>query len=427
MNTYAYEAVNSTGLPCNGVLEVASQSEALQRIKEMGLFPTRVAPRRPDKKSLATAKRPTRTRNAKKSIVLFGSGVKTTSVTAFTRQLATLIDAGMPLLRGLQILQQQESNSVLKRIIGEISVSIEGGSSLSEALAAHPKVFNRLYVSMVQAGEAAGVLEVTLRRLAEFQEKAQKIRGKVKSAMFYPFAVMTVAIGVMAIMMIFVIPRFQSVFEGLTGGRPMPAFTVFVLKISDVLRQNALAVSIGIVASWIALMLVVRTSWGRQIVDQIKLSLPVIGKILRASAISRFARTLGTLLSSGVPVLQALTIVRETAGNVVLGNVISSVHSCVKEGESITTPLRMSRVFPPMVVGMVDVGEQTGALPDLLMKVADECDERVDNAVSSMMSLLEPVMIVSLAVIVGSLVIAMFLPILDIMNNPSMTGPSSGE
>ncbi|MSU60279.1 MAG: type II secretion system F family protein [Pedosphaera sp.] len=415
MSNYAYEAVNAAGLKCNGVLEVASQSEALRRIKEMGLFPTRVRPRHERRGTMTRARtRPfAEFKSRAARVLLFGGRVKPAVVSVFTRQLATLVDAGMPLLRGLRVLQQQETNPTLKQVIGELGASIEGGSSLSESLAMHPKVFNKLYVNMVKAGEASGALELALVRLAEFQEKAQRIKGKVTSAMVYPVAVMFVAAAIMAIMMVFVVPRFRSVFDGLGGGRPMPAFTVLVLGISDAVRHHALLVTGALFALWMGALLFVRSHWGRLVFDQFKLNLPVIGKVLRAAAISRFARTLGTLLGSGVPVLQAFTIVKETAGNVVVSNLISVVHDNVKEGESITKPLQSSRVFPPMIVGMVDVGEQTGALPDLLLKIANDCDERVDNAVSAMTSLLEPVMIVFLAVVVGSIVVAMFLPIID--------------
>jgi type IV pilus assembly protein PilC len=422
MSTYAYEAVNPAGLKCHGVLDVANQSEALQRLKEMGLFPTRVkANARRTVRHGAPGKRSAGIQIRLAKMLMFGGRVKPAVISVFTRQLATLVDAGMPLLRGLRVLHQQETNPTLKQIILDLGADIEGGSSLSEALSMHPKVFNKLYVNMVKAGEASGSLEHALVRLAEFQEKAQRIKGKITSAMFYPIAVMFVAAGIMTLLMVFVVPRFRGVFEGLMGGKPMPAFTVLVLNISEVVRHNIGTVAASLFALWIGAMMFIRSPLGRLFCDQLKLNLPVIGKIIRASVISRFARTLGTLLGSGVPVLQALTIVKETAGNVVVSNLISVVHENVKEGESITKPLQSSRVFPPMIVGMVDIGEQTGALPDLLMKVANECDERVDNSASAMMSLLEPVMIIFLAVVVGGIVIAMFLPVIIIIEG--LDGP----
>lgn len=425
MSSYAYEAVDASGLKLQGSLDVTSQSEALRRIKEMGLFPTRVAERRSAPLSRPRSK--PRKRPASTTIPVLGGRVKPRAITVFTRQLATLADAGMPLLRGLRILEQQETNRTLKRIIFEISEAIEGGSALSEALAVHPRVFNRLYINMVKAGELGGALELTLRRLAEFMEKAQKIKGKVKSAMYYPVAVMSVAVGILILMMLFIVPRFQQVFQGLLDGAALPAFTTFILRLSEIVRHNVLWAAIVVFAVGFGLAAGLRTNWGRWVFDQFKLRMPILGSVFRQAAISRFARTLGTLLGSGVPVLQALTIVKETAANVVVGNVVARLHEGVKEGETITARLRSSNVFPPLVTGMVDVGEQTGALPDMLLKIADNCDEDVDNAVNSMTSLLEPILILFLAVVVGSIVIAMFLPILTIINHGVGTGPNDTD
>jgi len=413
MSSYCYEAVDADGLKIQGALDVTDQSEALKRIKEMGLFPTRVAQatsfwRRPGK-TWAVPKMP------KLRVRLPAGKIKPAVLTVFTRQLATLVDVGMPLLRGLRILQEQAENRALKRVITDMAEAIEGGSTLSEALAAHPRVFNPLYVNMVKAGEMGGVLEVALRRQAEFMEKALKIKGKIKSAMFYPVAVLVVATAIITLLLVFIIPRFQAIFDGLLNGRPMPPFTVLVLKISDGFRSHFPTVGMVVLAVAVALRILVGTRRGRRWFDRCKLFLPVVGTICRKVVLSRFARTFGTLLGSGVPILQALTIVKETAGNLIVGGVISKIHDSVKEGGSIAGPLKESRIFPAMVSGMVDVGEQSGALPDMLMKIADTCDEEVDNAVSAMTSLLEPVMIIFLAIIVGSIVIAMFLPIIYII------------
>jgi type IV pilus assembly protein PilC len=283
---------------------------------------------------------------------------------------------------------------------------------------------------MVKAGEIGGVLEVVLKRLSEFMEKAQKIKGKVVAAMFYPVAVLCVATTIMGILMVVVIPKFKEVFAGtLTNGRELPAFTDFVLSVSDAIRHHIGYTSLGVLAFIIVFEVLIHTQVGRRIFDLLKLKMPVVGPVISKVAISRFTRTLGTLVSSGVPILQALTIVKETSGNVVIAKAVADVHESVKEGETITAPLEASRVFPPMVISMVDVGEQTGALPEMLMKIADNYDEEVDNAVASMTSLLEPIMIVFLAVVVGSIVIAMFLPLIDLMNtvgsgeeNPGGTG-----
>jgi type IV pilus assembly protein PilC len=427
--------MDSKGKEVKGTLEVTSQNEAIGRIKEMSLFPTKIVEVEKVKEKAEKKAKPAATgKVAKKrggsiniNIPGLTGKVKSKVLTSFTRQLATLVDAGLPLLRGLRVLEKQEKNATLKKIVGELALSIEGGSTFSEGLAQHPKVFNRLYVNMVKAGELGGVLEVVLSRLAEFMEKAQKIKGKVIAAMFYPVAVLIVATAILGVLMTVVIPKFREVFAGLGEGRPLPQFTELVLGISEFVRGHIFVTAIGIAAFVIIFMVSVRTKVGRRIFDKFKLKVPVIGPVISKVAISRFTRTLGTLVSSGVPILQALTIVKETSGNVIVSNAVGAVHDSVKEGETITAPLEASGVFPPMVVSMVDVGEQTGALPEMLLKIADNYDEEVDNAVAAMTSLLEPIMIVFLAVIVGSIVIAMFLPLIDLMNNIGNTESGGGK
>ncbi len=436
MPKFNYVAMDSRGKETKGTLEVTSQNEAIGRVKEMGLFPTKIVEvekvkEKPAKKAAAGAGKVARKKGGGVNINIKIPGlsgrVKAKVLTAFTRQLATLVDAGLPLLRGLRVLEKQERNATLKKIIGDLALSIEGGSTFSEALAQHPKVFNRLYVNMVKAGELGGVLEVVLSRLAEFMEKAQKIKGKIVAAMFYPIAVLIVATIILGVLMTVVIPKFREVFAGLGEGRPLPPFTELVLGISETIKNHIVYTGIGVAVFIILFMLLLRTHFGRRAFDKIKLKMPVIGPVVSKVAISRFTRTLGTLVSSGVPILQALTIVKETSGNVIVSNAVGAVHDSVKEGETITAPLEASGVFPPMVVSMVDVGEQTGALPEMLLKIADNYDEEVDNAVAAMTSLLEPIMIVFLAVIVGSIVIAMFLPLIDLMNNIGNTESGGGK
>jgi type IV pilus assembly protein PilC len=428
--------MDSHGKETKGTLEVNSQNEAIGRVKEMGLFPTKIVEvekvkEKADKKGgkpaagKAAGKKKGGGMQINIKIPGLGGRVKSKVLTTFTRQLATLVDAGLPLLRGLRVLEKQEKNPTLKNIIAELALSIEGGSTFSEGLAQHPKVFNRLFVNMVKAGELGGVLEVVLARLSEFMEKAQKIKGKVIAAMFYPCAVLVVATAILMILMVFVVPKFKEVFAGMLEGAQLPAFTRLVLGISEVIKDHILYALAGAVVVYILFVLFVRTKVGRRIFDKIKLKAPVFGPVVTKVAISRFTRTLGTLISSGVPILQALTIVRETSGNVIVGSAVLAIHDSVKEGETITAPLEASRVFPPMVVSMVDVGEQTGALPEMLLKIADNYDEEVDNAVAAMTSLLEPIMIVFLAVIVGSIVIAMFLPLIALMN--SVGGDNNGK
>src|ERR1041385_1644385 len=434
MPKFNYVAMDSKGKETKGTLDVASQNEAIGRLKEMGYFPTKVVEADKTKdKANKKAKPPARAEGKKKGISLniripgFGGKVKPKVLTAFTRQIATLVDAGLPLLRGLRVLEKQERNPTLKRIVAELAVSIEGGSTFSEGLAQHPKVFNRLYVNMVKAGELGGVLEVVLARLSEFMEKAQKIKGKVIAAMFYPCAVLVVATVILMILMVVVVPKFKEVFAGMLDGAQLPAFTRLVLGISEAIKDHILWTLAGVVVVWIAFMFAIRTKGGRRVFDKVKLKMPVLGPVVTKVAISRFTRTLGTLVSSGVPILQALTIVKETSGNVIISNAVAAVHDSVKEGETITAPLEASGVFPPMVISMVDVGEQTGALPEMLLKIADNYDEEGDNAVAAMTSLLEPIMIVFLAVVVGSIVIAMFLPLIDLMNTMGGSGGKGDE
>ncbi|HYE31267.1 MAG TPA: type II secretion system F family protein [Methylomirabilota bacterium] len=435
MPKFNYVAMDSRGKETKGTLEVASQNEAITRLKEMGFFPTKVTEAEKGGKAEKGAKKVTSAKpGAKKKggmnlnirIPGFGGKVKPKVLTTFTRQIATLVEAGLPLLRGLRVLEKQERNVTLKKIINDLAASIEGGSTLSEGLAQHPKVFNKLYVNMVKAGELGGVLEVVLKRLAEFMEKAQKIKGKVVAAMFYPVAVMVVATVILGVLMVFVVPKFKQIFADMLEGQDLPAFTNFVLNISDKIANNILA-TIGImIALGIAFKFFKKTKFGRKLTDRAKLKMPVLGPVISKVAIARFTRTLGTLVSSGVPILQALTIVKETSGNVIVGEAVGAVHESVKEGETITQPLEASRVFPPMVISMVDVGEQTGALPEMLMKIADNYEEEVDNAVSAMTSLLEPIMIVFLAVIVGSIVIALFLPLIKLIDQLGAEGGSGG-
>ena len=438
MPVFNYVALDNKGKETKGTLEVANQNEALGRLKEMGYFPTKVVEadkaKEPDKKEAKGAAKPAAkakgkglSMNLNIKIPGLGGKVNAKVLTTFTRQLATLVDAGLPLLRGLRVLEKQEKNATLKEIIGELAVSIEGGSTFSESLAQHPKVFDRLFVNMVKAGELGGVLEVVLNRLSEFQEKAQKIKGKVIAAMFYPTAVMTVAVAIVGVLMVFVVPKFEEIFRDLLNGASLPEFTRLVLAISTAIKDHIFLTMGGVAVVVIIFKLFVRTKFGAKLFDRFKLVMPVMGPIISKVAISRFTRTLGTLVSSGVPILQSLNIVRETSGNIIVAEAVQGIHDSVKEGETIVAPLEASRVFPPMVISMVDVGEQTGALPEMLMKIADNYEEEVDNAVSAMTSLLEPIMIVFLAVIVGSIVIAMFLPLIKVMETIGEDSPSGGE
>lgn len=421
MATFQYEAVNTqSGKTEKGELPAASQAEALARLQEMGLAPTKVeqakaAPKKA-KRSAAKGKKGAKKGLGDMEINIPGlSGrVKEKNLTIFTRQLAQLTSAGLPLLSGLRVLERQEKTPTLRRVLGDLAEVIEGGGTFSEGLAQNTKVFNKLFVSMVKAGELGGVLEVVLDRLAVFMEKAMRIKGKVKAALFYPIAVLVVAVVIMGVLLVFVIPKFKDVFGEMVGGG-LPGFTVLVLDISDTVRYNAMGTLSGMFACFFTFAMIGRTNFGRYILDKMSLLFPVIGPVVEKVAIARFARTLGTLINSGVPILQALNIVKDTSGNVVVARAVQDVHDSVKEGETIVAPLEASRVFPPMVISMVDVGEKTGDMPQMLEKIADTYDEEVDRAVESLTSLIEPIMIVFLAVIVGSIVIAMFLPLIKLI------------
>jgi type IV pilus assembly protein PilC len=303
----------------------------------------------------------------------------------------------------------------MKNTIIKLADSVQSGSTFSDALALHPRIFNNLYVSMVKAGEVGGVLELVLNRLSEFQEKAAKIKNKVMAAMVYPGIVMTMAIGIMTFLLIFIVPRFELIFHDILGDKPLPPATRFVIGVSGFMQHHGLILFGAIVAIVILYKMIGRTRRGRLLIDNFKLRMPLFGNLNRKTAISRFARTLGTLVTSGVPILQALNITRETAGNAAIALAIARVHDSVKEGESIVQPLEASKTFPPMVVSMVDVGEETGKLPEMLLKIADVYDDEVDNAVAALTSALEPIMIVFLALVVGTIVLALFTPLISII------------
>jgi type IV pilus assembly protein PilC len=422
MPRFNYVALDARGQEASGLLEAASSNAAISQLRQTGYFPTSVieeaissAEGKAARRQSATTGRLTKAR-AKKGIVLFKrKKVKSKVLMIFTRQLATLIDSGLPLLRSLNVLANQERDKVLKKTINALADSVQGGSTFSDALALHPRIFNNLYVNMVKAGEVGGVLELVLNRLSEFQEKAAKIKNKVLSAMVYPVIVMTMAIGILCFLLVFIVPRFEVIFHDLLGDKPLPPVTQFVLGVSGLMKNHGLVLLAAVVASVMLYNFIGRTRRGRLAIDNFKLRMPLFGNLNRKTAISRFARTLGTLVTSGVPILQALNITRETAGNSAIARAIARVHDSVKEGESIVQPLEASKAFPAMVVSMIDVGEETGKLPEMLLKIADVYDDEVDNAVAALTSMLEPVMIVFLAVIVGTIVLALFTPLISII------------
>ena len=429
MSTYAYTAYDSKGKLFTGDIEERTWTQALRRVREMGLFPACVKER--DQRSLRekfkVALPLSRPRAVADSTIAPAAAVSPARLAEFTRQLATLLDAGIPLLRGLRSIQEQEEDRKLKSLLGALMRSVEGGSTFSEALALHPKIFTRLYVSMVVAGETAGMLEATLARLADFMERSMRTRARIKAALLYPAAVIFVAVSIMSVLMVWVIPRFKEVFTELTGGAGLPPFTQFVLNISHFFKDHAFLLLATAVSTGIAFKMVHSMPPGRAAIDALKLKLPVVGRIIRKAAVSRFARTLGSMLQNGVPVLQALTITRETTGNTAFARAIQLTHDRVKDGENLTHPLQSSGVFPSTVISMIDVGEQTGALPTMLLRVADDYDEAVDRSIGAALSLLEPALIIFLAVIVGSIVIALFLPIIGVIIGIDGGAPAGGD
>src|SRR6266516_2844528 len=389
MPRYNYVALDTRGQESTGLLEAASTNDAIGQLRQAGYFPTSVYEETKSghdgqvtRRRVAKMAKMTRPR-AKTSIVLFQrKKIKPKILMIFTRQLATLIDSGLPLLRSLNVLAKQEPDTVLKNTINKLAEAVQGGNTFSDALALHPRIFNDLYVNMVKAGEVGGVIELVLTRLAEFQEKAAKIKNKVVAAMVYPLIVMTMAVAIMGFLLVFIVPKFEAIFHDMLGNKPLPAITMFVIGASNFVKNHGLLLLGAVVATVMAYKFISRTRTGRWWIDRFKLRMPLFGDLIRKTAISRFSRTLGTLVTSGVPILQALNITRATAGNAVIAKAINQAPDSVKEGESIVQPLEASRVFPPMVISMVDVGEETGKLPEMLLKIADVYDDEVDNSVA---------------------------------------------
>ena len=429
MPNFDYIALDAKGQEMTGSVDAGTQTDAIGLIRERGLFPINI-----DEKNVGgLGSRPRakggkgRTKKQAKGILSKEINiripgwryVKGKHVMTFTRQLATLIDAGLPLVRGLRVLERQEKNVGLKGAIRDLSESIESGATFSESLALHPKIFNRLYVNMVKAGEIGGILEIVLNRLAEFMEKSQSIRNKIKAAMIYPLVVLIMALGIVIFLIVYIVPRFEDIFEDMLMGEQLPELTRLVLGMSRGFIQYWYVLLGFIVCIGFACALANRTPSGRYVLDWLKLKSPIFGILFSRTAIARFSRTLGTLMNSGVPVLQSLNIVRNTSASEVLARAVDQVHDSVKEGESMASPIDSSGFFPPIVVSMVEVGEETGELPAMLVRIADTYEDEVDNAVAGITSIIEPILIVFLALIVGTIVIALFLPLIGIISNLS--------
>lgn len=423
MPKFNYIAMDGAGKEVKGSIDASTQAQAIAQIRAQNLFPTAIGVA--DGKKQGSALAPKSSGGAKKSAAqmeiklpaFLRPKVKQKDLTVFTRQLATLMDAGLPLLRALNVLGRQTKNATLKEALENMSNSVESGNTFSDSLANHPKIFDNLYINMVKAGEAGGVTELVLTRLSEFMEKAEKIKNKVKSAMIYPTVILVAALGITGFLLLTVIPKFEEIFVDLLEGKALPKITQIVIAASNLLKNYFVLVAIGIVVVVIAIKLWAKTKTGSLICDRVKVALPVFGTLIKRTCVSRMTRTLGTLLSSGVPLLQALAIVRDTSGNAIFVTALQKVHDGVKEGESMAGLMEQTKVFPPMVVSMIDVGEETGAIADMLTRIADTYEDEVDNAVAGLTSILEPMMIMMLAVIVGTIVIAMFLPLVSIITS----------
>jgi type IV pilus assembly protein PilC len=429
MPLFQYSALDAQGVEVKDEIEALSQKEAISKIRNMGYFPTKVRASGAKKGGAKAAARPVKRRGA------IGR-VKVKNITQFARQLSTLQDAGLPILRSLRILEEQQRSGSFKRIIGYVADDIEGGSTLSEAMARQPRAFDRLLVSMVAAGETGGVLDLILSRVADFMEKAQKLKSRVKSAMIYPCVVLTAAFFILLGLMTFVVPQFKTAISEMTEGKELPRITQIVLGISGWIAKGPILPGYDLriygvpIGGWVILLsvpftiifilrFVRRFRGGRFVLDTIKLKLPVVGQLSSRVSVTRWTRTLGTLISAGVPILDALNVTRETAGNEVFASMLGRVHNSIRQGDTFAGPLRQSKTVDLIVSNMVAVGEETGDLDKMLLKVADNYDEQVDVLVASLMSMLEPIMIVCLGSIVMTIVLSIFLPMIGIISSLS--------
>ena len=408
MPIFTYEAVDNKGKKIKAEVEATSSQEAMSKVHAQGLFPTNVKEKAAESAKGAVP-------STKKKGFGLGGGVSQKQLTQFTVQLSILQDAGLPIVRSLKILEQQMKPSALKGIVGQVAEDVESGSSLSEAMSKHPKAFDRLYVNMVKAGEAGGVLDTILQRLAVYMEKAQALKRKVIGASIYPASVISIAVLIVSGILIWVIPQFKTVFDDLGAELPIP--TMLLLKLSDFLVAFWWLLPAVPFSIYVTYKTIVKNKGGRIALDKFKLHMPLFGEIIKKSVISRFCRTLGTLITSGVPILEALSIVKNAVGNEVISNAVQVVHDSIREGESIAEPLAQTKVFDEIVINMIDVGEETGELDKMLIKVADNYDDEVDAAVGALMSIMEPMMIIGMGMTIGFIVVALFLPLVSLINN----------
>lgn len=396
MPKYIYKARNWEGKIVTSEVDGESKESVIQKLRERGFFVTTI-------------------KEKSKEIVLFQKKVKPQEVAIFARQFATMIGSGVPLVRCLNILQEQVENPKFAEIIRKLRQDVEAGSTFSAALEKHPVIFSNLFVNLVKAGEAGGILDEILERLANYLESSEQLKAKVKGALTYPAVVICIALGVVVFLLTFVLPSFQSIFEGM-GNVELPLPTKLLLDASAFMRAYFIYLGIAFFFAVGAIKRFLSTKQGTRLLDTNILKVPALGMMLRKVAVARFTRTLGTLIASGVPILQALEVTAETAGNVIISDAVHKTRVSIKEGESIAEPLRQSKVFPPMVVQMIAVGEETGELDAMLSKIADFYDQEVDTSVKALTSVIEPIIIVFMGLVIGGIVMAIFLPMLKLVN-----------
>jgi len=413
MPTYKFEALDTAGEEVKDEIDALNEEEAQQKIKQMGYFVTKLT---------ATGVAGGKTKGKKKKVgkskkTFTLGGVSNKMLCTFTRQFSTLQDAGLPVLRSLRILERQMKPSVLKNTLIDVVEDVESGSTLSEAMSKHPKTFDRLYVNMVRAGEAGGALEIILQRLADFKEKAQSLKRKIIGAMVYPAVVIMVAVGILTFIMVNIIPKFKKIFDEF--GMKLPDATQILIDTSDWFADYWWTLPMFPLGFYLLIKLIRMNKSGNYALDRITLWIPVVGNLVEKTIVARTMRTLGTLIASGVPILEALNIVKETANNAVFERMYQRVLESIREGDSIADPLREAKLVDDMVVNMIEVGEETGDLDTMLYKIADFYDEEVDTAVKAMIALLEPLMIVVLGFIIGAIVISLFLPLIKLLEGLS--------
>jgi type IV pilus assembly protein PilC len=421
MPSFSYKAHDRrSGKEVSGSVEAASQMEAIASLKKQGLLPIEVKESRAKSVKTPAGGTPGGSGGGGALANLLGGGVKPAQVTLFTRQLSTLQDAGLPIVQSLQILTDMQRPGSFRNSLSQVTEDVQGGTMLSDAMARHPKIWDKLYTNLVKAGEAAGALDVILRRLSEFREKAQKLKKKIIGALIYPVAVLTIAVAILTFIMVFIVPKFEQIFRDLNIR--LPALTVLLIEMSNFVATFWWIILLALIFGTIGIKIFRGTETGGAVVDRVGLKIPVLGAVVKKGSVARFTRTLGTLVTSGVGFLDALDITKSATPNIVVRNAIQDVRDSVKEGETINEPLRRSGVFDDIVVNMIKVGEETGELDKMLIKIADTYDEEVDSAVAAMMALLEPALIIFMGVAVGFIVIALFLPLISIIEQLNAGG-----